>query len=513
MKKILFFALLFLFLSPLFIKSSVYALKLDVDITPYNSQGQPITTPHLDTKKIDITFTNTDPTHPFDPSLTKGDFVYGIELSAKDTTNPAWCVIATSDNVVIVGTNLNIGKFTSVSADKITVTLPIDSSWQTTRCKGVGKKNIRFGIVKNDALEINTQPHLVFKDIFFEREIVVEQVNGGRPDQSPVKTTSYGLNEAPQTYLYNAKEGNSYVFWWHDVGNASVVQGQGEDPKFAFAAIQDGPPNGAINLEKPAGDLSTPPGKKLKLCMDIFLPKSANNSFLLTCRPELSSLFSFSSNPSVSTDCRVEPARPTTGQPVNLLIWNGDVNGLYQSQLIKPGGDPTYPEQIDNQKADGKGTAVLKLGDNLPVGPYTAIGKDSSGSKCRKQFTISTPQPTPAFQIPTLLPTALPPAPICERLVNDKCEAVDTALGSIDVKPEKFIEKIFGILLGLSGGIALLLIIYSGYKLMLAQGNPEAIQGARETLTSAIVGLLFIIFSVVILRVIGVDILHIPGFK
>ncbi len=69
------------------------------------------------------------------------------------------------------------------------------------------------------------------------------------------------------------------------------------------------------------------------------------------------------------------------------------------------------------------------------------------------------------------------------------------------------------VILGLAGGIALLLIIYSGYKLMTSQGNPEAIQGARETLPSAIVGLLFIIFSMVILQVIGAGILGIPGFK
>ncbi len=77
--------------------------------------------------------------------------------------------------------------------------------------------------------------------------------------------------------------------------------------------------------------------------------------------------------------------------------------------------------------------------------------------------------------------------------------------------PEKFVGTLFGIILGLSGGIALILIIVSGYNLMFSQGNAEKVQGARETLTSAIVGLLFIILSLVILQVIGVDILHIPG--
>jgi hypothetical protein len=45
--------------------------------------------------------------------------------------------------------------------------------------------------------------------------------------------------------------------------------------------------------------------------------------------------------------------------------------------------------------------------------------------------------------------------------------------------------------------------------MMTSTGNPEAIQEAKERITSAIVGLLFIIFSLVILQVIGVDILQI----
>jgi hypothetical protein len=48
---------------------------------------------------------------------------------------------------------------------------------------------------------------------------------------------------------------------------------------------------------------------------------------------------------------------------------------------------------------------------------------------------------------------------------------------------------------------------------MVSQGNPEKIQAAREQLTAAIVGLMFVVFSLVILQVIGYDILRLPGFK
>ena len=95
---------------------------------------------------------------------------------------------------------------------------------------------------------------------------------------------------------------------------------------------------------------------------------------------------------------------------------------------------------------------------------------------------------------------------------NKKCITVDTAVGEISVDPFEFVKSLMSILLSLAGGIAVLLIIVSGYRLMTSQGNPEAVKAAQEQLTSAIVGLLFIIFSLVILQVIGVDILKIPGF-
>lgn len=89
----------------------------------------------------------------------------------------------------------------------------------------------------------------------------------------------------------------------------------------------------------------------------------------------------------------------------------------------------------------------------------------------------------------------------------------DTAIGQIQAQdPFQFITRIFSIVLSLAALAAVILIIYSGYKLLTSRGNKESIQGARETITSAIVGLLFIVFSLVILSVIAGDILKIPGF-
>lgn len=64
---------------------------------------------------------------------------------------------------------------------------------------------------------------------------------------------------------------------------------------------------------------------------------------------------------------------------------------------------------------------------------------------------------------------------------------------------------------GIGGGIAFLLAVVAGFMIMSSSGNPERLQAGKELLTSAIAGIILLIFSVFILRVIGVDILQLPG--
>jgi hypothetical protein len=109
----------------------------------------------------------------------------------------------------------------------------------------------------------------------------------------------------------------------------------------------------------------------------------------------------------------------------------------------------------------------------------------------------------------------IPPiSPPCAAFnAQGSCIFFDTSLGKIGTDIPEFITAVFGYIVGISGGVALLSIIYAGYRFMVSQGKPEAIQQAREQLIAAIVGLLFIIFSMVILQAIGIDILHIPGLN
>ncbi len=92
------------------------------------------------------------------------------------------------------------------------------------------------------------------------------------------------------------------------------------------------------------------------------------------------------------------------------------------------------------------------------------------------------------------------------------CTRIKTALGFVRTDSNGFTKWLLGFVLSIAGGIVIIIIIVAGYKLMTSQGDPEKIKNARDQLTAAIIGLLFIIFSLAILELITRDILGLPGF-
>lgn len=92
-----------------------------------------------------------------------------------------------------------------------------------------------------------------------------------------------------------------------------------------------------------------------------------------------------------------------------------------------------------------------------------------------------------------------------------KFDGVWTTLGCINVSQNGFIQSLISLGVQIGGGTALLCIMYAAFLLQTSQGSPERIKKARDLMTSCITGLLLILFAVFILRVIGYDILRIPG--
>src|SRR3989344_4807986 len=91
----------------------------------------------------------------------------------------------------------------------------------------------------------------------------------------------------------------------------------------------------------------------------------------------------------------------------------------------------------------------------------------------------------------------------------DNPEDADTALGCIPTTPRDLVQWVLKYAILMGGGIAFLLSVWGGATILLSAGNPEKINEGREIIVSAISGLLFIVFSVFLLRLIGVDILGI----
>lgn len=87
-----------------------------------------------------------------------------------------------------------------------------------------------------------------------------------------------------------------------------------------------------------------------------------------------------------------------------------------------------------------------------------------------------------------------------------------TVLGCLSTEPVFLVRSLLTILIGISGGTAFLSFLGGSALVLTSGGDPERLQSGKDTITSSLLGIFLIIFSVFLLRVIGVDILRIPGF-
>lgn len=100
----------------------------------------------------------------------------------------------------------------------------------------------------------------------------------------------------------------------------------------------------------------------------------------------------------------------------------------------------------------------------------------------------------------------------CMQCITDHL-GIWTAIGCIPATQTALFQKIFSVGISIAGGIAFLLILFGGFQILMSAGNPEKLNEGRELVSAAIAGLLLIIFSVFLLKIIGYEILRIPGFS
>jgi hypothetical protein len=148
----------------------------------------------------------------------------------------------------------------------------------------------------------------------------------------------------------------------------------------------------------------------------------------------------------------------------------------------------------------------------------TATPVPSCPGTCRTTGCFSNETPNNSYSCPhpqatCCLPLAATPTPSGQPPTPTSGQTIPTAIGSIDPSSlQGFTQSLLGFAFGVAGGIAFLLMLFGTFQIMTSSGNPEKMKAGSELITSALTGLLFIIFSVFILKLIGVTILDIPGF-
>ena len=110
-------------------------------------------------------------------------------------------------------------------------------------------------------------------------------------------------------------------------------------------------------------------------------------------------------------------------------------------------------------------------------------------------------------------------AGLCEACFSK--DGIWTAVGCIPVRAASgdatqsvtlMIRSFVTIGLGLAGGVLVLMVLAGSFLLSTSQGDLKRVEEGKSLISSAVIGMLFVIFSVTILRFIGVDILQLPGF-
>lgn len=166
------------------------------------------------------------------------------------------------------------------------------------------------------------------------------------------------------------------------------------------------------------------------------------------------------------------------------------------------------------------------LNRSSPQGIYEAFlykyneAEGRSETLCKSSFALYFYIPPGTTPIPLTPSPPSEPAPkkLCPDEEGDCAQCFNdgktwTALGCIPTNDlNEFAGWLIGKVIFIASGIAFLLMAFGAFQIITSSGDPKKAQAGKETLTSALTGLLFIILSIFLLKLIGVDILRIPGF-
>lgn len=233
---------------------------------------------------------------------------------------------------------------------------------------------------------------------------------------------------------------------------------------------------GCINLLGTVGE-----EKSDSLPLDIgFLRKNSGPNALPVDEYELSifeEVSEGSRNGTSQSDCSGQGGYKYYSIPLSIKIEGNQTRAYIDLAKVKKDPNGIITENIQNDLTFG----------SLPCGRGWVIN-EADGSRIEKDITPD------------------------NIMLLQECTEYQTALGPLGVSPTGFIKSLGRWLMGIAGIAAFGWIIYAGYIMLTSRGDQEKLGQAREIITAAVTGLTFIVLSVAILEIIGVDILKLPEF-
>jgi hypothetical protein len=270
---------------------------------------------------------------------------------------------------------------------------------------------------------------------------------------------------------------------------------------------------------------------------NIILSGNQGDRYDLFVRPSNTVSFEYGCSKPIQLNVAANPPSPSC---YPLPITGSSANQIIQMVNIQP--STQYSLELDGNKlstltseASGPNSSTLQFTLNPSVsatGEHNLSVKDSGGKEqCSIDYIknedgsidykgATPPAGTTTLKEYTSTPKCNPSDKTCTKGGGEVCipignstnNGIRTAIGCLPNDPFALIKAFIALLIAISGGIAFLLMIVGAFGMVTSAGNPDNLANSRDRFVKAIEGLLFIIFAVLLFRIIGVDLLGLGSF-
>lgn len=382
---------------------------------------------------------------------------------------------------------------------KITTVINLEEDrWGFTSCRDItGIWNLKLYIDWNKPL--------------FTGSLLVEQAGGGIPSIAPKQSIMRVTSDPSITMvLEGGNKQNGYSVWWD------------KDPNWTRHDIKTGDINGTLyEFQLGPGSKSDRFSKIGEHTVCMAVGNYGLNDGLWCKYPTIVKFQEKEPEPPPAPkECRISPSAPNFLQPVSVIAANLTPQRSFEAKIInqKSGDKISQSKNPATSKDDGSVSITDLEPRTLPEGDYIAnvysVGDDNA--ICTTDpIHVEGPKNKPLKNCGEKDDKDKPI--ICGNSAAEYCKdgrgpAIKTAIGCIHTNPVELGKDLLKFGLGIGGGLSFLMMLFGAFQMMTSAGNPETLNTGRQRLTSAIIGLLFVILSILILQIIGWNILQLPGF-